>query len=108
MHFHSKLIANKPFFDQPVKNKQKAYEKPVQMSRNNDYRAENLLNYFYYQKYYKCIGIDLSKQKNTSIPQQISFVWKLEENDGATTFFIAEKQEKTILDFSLVSLIVTE
>ena len=27
------LIGNKPFFDQPVKRKQKAYEKLVEMSR---------------------------------------------------------------------------
>ena len=31
------LIDNKPFFDQPVKKKHKAYEKLVKMSRNNDY-----------------------------------------------------------------------
>ena len=29
------LIDNKQFFDQPVKNKQEAYEKLVEMSRNN-------------------------------------------------------------------------
>ena len=56
----------------------------------------------------KLIGIDLSRQTNTSIPQQINFVGKLEEDDGATMFFIAEKQQKTILNFSLDSLIVTE
>ena len=33
---------------------------------------------------------------------------KLEEDDGATIFFIAEKQQKTILNFSLDSLILTE
>ena len=30
------LIDNKPFFDQPVKNKQKVYEKLIAMSRNNE------------------------------------------------------------------------
>ena len=34
-----------------------------------------------------------------SIPQQINFAGKLEEDDGATIFFIAEKQQKIILDF---------
>ena len=34
------LIDNKPFFDQPVKNKQDAYEKIIEMSRNNDYTQE--------------------------------------------------------------------
>ena len=43
-----------------------------------------------------------------SNPRQINFTRKLEENDGATMFFIAEKQQKTILNFSLDSLIVTK
>ena len=30
------LIYNKPFFDQPVKNKQGLFEKHVEMSRNDD------------------------------------------------------------------------
>ena len=42
------------------------------------------------------------------IPQQIHFVGKLEEDDGATMLFIAEKQQKNILNFSLDSLIVIE
>ena len=68
----------------------------------------NLLDYFYYQNYYKLIGIDLKRQTNTSIPQQINFVAKLEKDDGATMFLIAEKQQKTILNISLDSLTVTE
>ena len=42
------------------------------------------------------------------MPQKINFVGKLEEDDGAVMFFIAEKQQKTILNFSLNSLIVPE
>ena len=33
------------------------------MSKNNDYTTVNLLDYLYHQKYYKLIGIDLSRQK---------------------------------------------
>ena len=102
------LVANKSFFDQLVKNKQEAYEKLVEMSRNNDYTTKNLLDYLYHQNYYKLIGIDLSRQTNTSIPQQINFRGKSEEYDGATMFFVSEKQKKTILIFSLDSLVVTE
>ena len=39
------LNDNKQFFDQPVKNKQKASEKPIEMSRNYDYISGNLLDY---------------------------------------------------------------
>ena len=43
-----------------------------------------------------------------SIPQQIHLTGKLEEDGCATMFFVSEKQKKTILKFSLDSLIVTE
>ena len=77
------------------------------MKRDDDYTTGNLLDYLRHQKYYKFIGIDSSKQTNTSFPQQIGFVGKLED-DGETMFFIGEKQQKTILKFSLDSLIITE
>ena len=64
------LIDNKQFFDQPEKSKQEAYEKLIEMSRNNDNTTENLFDYLSHQKY-KLIGINLSRQTNTSIPQQI-------------------------------------
>ena len=101
------FIDNKPFFDQLVKNKQEVYAKLTKMSRNDDYTTGNLLDYLYHQKYYKLIDIDYQDKKK-SISQQINFVEKLGEDDGATMFFVAEKQPKTILNFSLDSLIVTE
>ena len=78
------------------------------MLRNNNYTKENLLDYLYHLKYYKFIDTDLSRQANASIPQQIDFKGKLDENDGATMFFTAEKQQKIILNFSLASLSVGE
>ena len=61
------------------------------MSTNNEYTTGKLLDYLYCQNYYKLIGIDLSRQTNTSIPQQINFTGILEEDDGAAMFLIAEK-----------------
>ena len=74
------------------------------MSRKDDYTTADLLDYQCHQKYYKLIGIDLSRQTNTSI----LFVRKLEEDDGATIFCMAEKQQKAILNYSLDSLNVME
>ena len=71
------LIGYKAFFDQPVKNKQEAYKNVVEMSRNNDITTGNLLDYFYHQKYYKLIDIDLSRQTNKSIPQKSLFCRKI-------------------------------
>ena len=62
------LFDNKPFFDQPVKSKWEAYEKLIEMSKNNDYRTWNSLDFSYHQNNYKLIGTDLSKQTNTNIP----------------------------------------
>ena len=35
------LIDNKPFFDQPVKNKHEVHEKLIEISRNNNYTTRN-------------------------------------------------------------------
>ena len=43
-----------------------------------------------------------------SISQQINFIGKLEDDDDATMFFIAEKQQKTILNFYIDLLTVAE
>ena len=51
--------------------------------------------------------MDLPGQTNTSFPQPIDFPGKLEDDD-AIMLFIVKKQQKTILNFSLDSLIVTE
>ena len=64
------------------------------MSRSNDYTTKNVLDYLYHKCYYKLISINLSRQTNTTIPQQIDFIGKLEEDDGATLFFVHEKQQK--------------
>ena len=93
------LIDKKPFFDQLLKKMQEAYEKLVEMTRNDDYATENLLDYLYHQNCCKLISVDLSRKTSTSIPQQNNFAGKLEEDDGATMFFIAEKQQKTISIF---------
>ena len=40
------LIDKKPFFDQPVNNKQEASEKLIEMSKNDNYKTGNLLRFF--------------------------------------------------------------
>ena len=73
----------------------------MDMSNNNDYTTGNLLNFVYFKKNCRLIGIDLSKQTKLKDPQQISFIGKLENQDhGATMFFIIEKSEETTFNFS--------
>ena len=69
------LIDEKSFFDLPVKNEEEAYKKIIEMSNNNNnYANGNLLDFAYFQKNYKLISIDLSKQTKIKDPQQINFI----------------------------------
>ena len=92
------IIDKLAFFDLPIKTEEEAYEKSIDISRNNEYTTGNLLDY----DYYKLITIDLSKQQvlqeNEDLIQQINFIGKLEE--AANVFIIIEKKENTILEFS--------
>ena len=95
------IIDKLAFFDLPIKTEE-AYEKIIDISRNNELTTGNLLDYDYFKKYYKLIAIDLSKQQvlqeNEDLIQQIDFTGKLEE--AANVFIIIEKKENTILEFS--------
>ena len=96
-------IDGKSFFDMPIKNDEETYEQIIEMEKNNDYTAGNLLDYEYFSKNYKLIAIDLSKQielENPDLKQQINFIGRLERNEGATMFFIIEKSEETTFEFS--------
>ena len=87
------LTDGKPFFEIFVKNKEEAYEAIIEINKNNDYIAGNLLEYEYFKDHYKLIATDLSKQielENPDLKQQINFIGRLEENN-ATMFFIIEK-----------------
>ena len=102
------LIDGKPFFEIPVKNKEEAYEAIIEMTKNNDCKTGNLLDYEYFKDHSKLIALDLSKQirlENPDLKQQNNFVGKLEENN-ATMFFIIEKKEQTTFDFSQNSVVV--
>ena len=96
------IIDKLAFFDLPIKTEEEAYEKIIDISRNNEYTTGNLLDYDYFKKYYKLIAIDLSKQQvlqeNEDLIQQINFIGRLTE--GANVFIIIEKKESTILEFS--------
>ena len=83
-----------------VKNEEEAYEKIIEMTNNKDYTTGNLLDYAYYKKNYNLIATDLSKQTKLKDPQQFNFTGKLSRNTEATMFFMVEKSEETIFNFS--------
>ena len=96
------IIDKLAFFDLPIKTEEEAYEKFIDISKNDEYTTGNLLDYDYFKECYKLIAIDLSKQQvlqeNEYLIQQINFVGRIEE--AANIFIIIEKKEQTILEFS--------
>ena len=99
------LINNKPFFDQPVKNKQEAFEKLIEMSRND---AIQQVDWLYYQTYYKLIGKDIYQDKHI---REFLNKLTLQESQKKMTVpqcFLLLKSSKKLFYFFLDSLIVTE
>ena len=90
------IIDTLAFFDLPIKTEEEAYEKIIDISRNKEYTTGNLLDYYYFKKYYKLIAIDLSKQQvlqeNKDLIEQINFIGRLEEEEAANVFIIIEKK----------------
>ena len=87
------IIDKLRFFDLPIETEEEAYEKIIDISRNNEYTTSDLLDYDYFKKYYKLIAIDVSKQQvlqeNEDLIQQINFIGRLTE--AANVFIIIEK-----------------
>ena len=96
------IIDELAFFYSPIKTEEEAYEKVIDISKNNEYTTGNLLDYDYFKKHYKLIAINLSKQQvlqeNEDLIQQINFIGRLTE--AANVFIIIEKKENTVLEFS--------
>ena len=70
--------------------------------QGDDYATGCLLDYNYFENYYKMIAIDLSKQQvldgDPKAIQQINFTGNLDQQ--GTIFFIIKEVKETVLDFS--------
>ena len=56
---YSQFYLPEVLFYLPIKTEEEAYEKIIDISRNNEYTTGNLLEYDYFKKHYKLIAIDL-------------------------------------------------
>ena len=71
-------------FDQPVKNNFRTYDniQKITIGQRDDYTTGCLLDYNYFNEYYKMIAIDLSKQPTLDADpkaiQEINFTGNLE------------------------------
>ena len=100
------MIDGQNFFDQPVENKLITYNSIQKTTtvQAGDYTTGCLLDYNYFNKYYKMIAVDLSKREALDVDpkaiQQINFTGNLNRPAGASMFFITEEAKETVLDFS--------
>ena len=100
------MIDRRKFFDQPVKNNLTTSNniRKVATGQGDDYTNSCLLDYPYFEKYYKMMVTDLRKQQaidaDPKALQQTNVTSNLDRPGNITMFFIIEEAKRTILDFS--------
>ena len=104
------MIDRQSFFDQPVKNDSRTYDKiqEISTSQKDDEATGSLLHYANFIDYNKATAIDLSQhqalESDQKTTQQIKFIGNLDWVVCATMFFIIKEAKETKLNFSKVSL----
>ena len=60
------MIDGQNVFDQPVKNDLRTFDniRKISIGQGDDYTTDRILDYNYFNEYYKMIVIDLSKQQH--------------------------------------------
>ena len=97
------FIDGRNFYDNPIESDIEKYRelKKVMIEKGEDYTTGSLLDYNYFNKHYKLVVVDLSKQKeqdaNPRAIQQIEFKYMLGTN--STIDRVLEKFKETILVF---------
>ena len=97
------FIDGRNFYDNPIESDIEKYRelKKVMIGKGEDYTTGSLLDYNYFDKHYKLVAVDLSKQKELDADpraiQQIEFKYMLGTN--STIYWVLEKSKETILEF---------
>ena len=97
------IIDGRNFYDNPIESDIEKYRelKKVMIGKGEDYTTGYLLDFNYFDKHYKLVTVDLSKQKELDADpratQQIEFKYMLGTN--LTIYWILEKSKETILEF---------
>ena len=102
-------IDGRNFYDQPINDSIKQYDKirKISTGQGDDYTTDCLLDFTYFEKNYRLIAVDLSKQKaldaDSRAIQQIIFTGKIKVTVADTRviiYYILEQSKETILEFS--------
>ena len=102
-------IDGRNFYDQPINDSIKQYDeiRKISTGQGDDYTTGCLLDFSYFDKNYRLIAADLSKQKSldadSRVIQQIISTGKIkvkEANTRVIIYYILEKSKEIILQFS--------
>ena len=97
------IIDGRNFYDNPIESDIGKYRelKKVMIRKGEDYTTGSLFDFNYFDKHYKLVAVDLSKQKELDADpraiQQIEFKYMLGTN--LTIYWVLEKSKETILEF---------
>ena len=97
------IIDGRNFYDSPTESDIEKYREltKVMIGKGEDYTTGSLLDFNYFDKHYKLVAVDLSKQKELDADpraiQQIVFKYMLGTN--STIYWVLEKSKETILKF---------
>ena len=101
-------IDGRNFYDQPINDSIKQYDeiRKISTGQGDDYTTGCLLDFAYFEKNYRLIAADLSKQKaldaDSRAIQEIIFTSKIkakEANTRVIIYYILEKSKETVLQF---------
>ena len=100
---YNDIFDGRNFYDNPIESDIEKYRelKKVMIGKGEDYTTGSLFDYNCFDKHYKLVAVDLSKQKELDADpraiQQIEFKYMLETN--STIYWVLEKSKETILEF---------
>ena len=94
---YNDIIDGQNFYDNPIESDIEKYRelKKVMIGKEEDYTTGSLLDYNYFDKHYKLVAVDLSKQKELDADpraiQQIEFKYMLGTNSNSTNLLGTRK-----------------
>ena len=97
-------IDGRNFYDRPINDSIKQYDeiRKISVGQGDDYTTGCLLDFAYFEKGYRIIAADLSKQKaldaDPRVIQQIIFTGKT--NQDVVIYYILKQTKETIFQFS--------
>ena len=97
------IIDGRNFYDNPIESDIEKYRelKKVMIGKGEDYTTGSLLDFNFFDKHYKLVAADLSKQEELDADpraiQQIEFKYMLQTD--STIYWVLEKSKETILEF---------